>query len=172
MKQMLVVQVDKCVGCKSCEIACAVEHSVSQSLTAAIQESPAPKARVHVMQGDAFAAPLQCRQCEDAACIAVCPTRALQKNTEGPVTLEQDLCIGCMWCVEACPFGVITVDSSGSAVVKCDQCYERAARGMMPACVEACPTRAIEQRELKDIVDGKRNAFMVQIERATQEIAS
>ena len=172
MKQMLVVQVDKCVGCKSCEIACAVEHSASQVLPTAITESPSPQSRVHVMQGASFAAPLQCRQCEDAACVAVCPTRALQKDDEGPVVLERDLCIGCMWCVEACPFGVITVDSSGSAVVKCDQCYARAAQGRMPACVQACPTRAIEQRGLKDVVDGKRNAFMVQIERATQETTS
>ncbi len=172
MKQILVVKAERCLGCKSCEIACAIEHSKSQELVAALGESPAPQSRVRVLQGETFAVPLQCRQCEDAACVASCPTQALRRDHEGPVVLERSRCIGCMWCIEACPFGVITMDRNSGAVVKCDQCYERVAEGKMPACVTACPTSAIACRDLEAVVAEKRHAYLVQIERAVREEAS
>jgi len=166
MKQTLVVKVDRCLGCKSCEIACAVEHSNSRDLFEAVRERPAPQTRVCVVQGETFAAPLQCRQCEDAPCVAICPTHALHRNAEAPVMLDRELCIGCMWCVVACPFGVITLDRSGGAVIKCDQCFERAERGEVPACVEACPSGALELEDLDAVATGKQKAFLVQIERS------
>ena len=171
MKQMLIVKADRCLGCKSCEMACAVEHSEAENLEGAIQAQVKPQSRVRVMQGEGFAIPLQCRQCEDAACIASCPTQALCREEAGPVILDADRCIGCMWCVEACPFGVITMDNYGSGVVKCDQCYERVAQGKTPACVKACPTSAITYQDLKEVVADKRSAYLVRIERAAREEA-
>ena len=83
---MLVVKVDRCLGCKSCELACAVEHSASRDLYEAIHETPGPRARVRVSQGTTFAIPLQCRQCGDAPCVAICPTNALHRaDEESPV---------------------------------------------------------------------------------------
>jgi len=166
MKQMLVVKIDRCLGCKSCEIACAVEHSTSRDLFEAVKELPAPQTRVRVVQGETFAAPLQCRQCEDAPCVAICPTKALHRGAGEPVILDKELCIGCTWCVVACPFGVITLDRRGGAVVKCDQCFARAERGEVPACVEACPSGALEIEELEAVAAGKQQAFLVQIERS------
>jgi carbon-monoxide dehydrogenase iron sulfur subunit len=172
MKQMLVVRIERCLGCKTCELACAVEHSASRELEKAARETPAPQSRVHVMQGSGFAAPLQCRQCEDASCVAACPTGALLRHgQEEPVLLDRDRCIGCMWCVEACPFGVIAMDNGNGAVVKCDQCFERAQRGEPPVCVEACPTNALECQRLDAVVAEKRDAYLVRIERAAQEAA-
>lgn len=163
---MIVVRVDRCLACKSCEMACAVEHSASRDLQQAIRETPSPKARVSVEQGAGFVVPLQCRQCEEAPCVEICPTRALDRaDKNSPVVLNHDLCIGCKWCILACPFGVITLDSRNRMVIKCDQCFERVERGETPACVAACPTAALEFKALEEILAEKRQATLVQIER-------
>jgi len=166
MKGMLVVRAHRCLGCKACEIACAVEHSNSKNLYEAIHESPSPSPRVDVAVGETFVAPLQCRQCEDAPCITICPTNALRRaDKESPVVIEQDLCIGCKWCILACPFGVITLDDKSNTIIKCDQCFDRLQRGELPACACACPTGALEFKTLDEILAGKREAFLVHIER-------
>lgn len=168
MKSLLVVKVDRCLGCKSCELACAVEHSESKNLFAAIGERPVPRTRLSVAQGDGFAVPLQCRHCQDAPCIEICPTKALHRADEdSPVVIEHDLCIGCNWCVLACPFGVISVDSEGRTITKCDQCFERVERGELPACVSACPSGALEFKRVDEVVKDKRQAYLLQIERGT-----
>mgnify|MGYP001572376780 CR=1 FL=1 len=165
MKGILVVKAHRCMGCKSCEIGCAVEHSRSRNLYEAIAEYPRPSSRVSVKSGEGFAVPLQCRQCENAPCVAVCPTRALyRKNEDSPVAIDQDLCIGCKWCVLACPFGVITLDDKSHTIVKCDQCMERLERGQLPACVVSCPTGALEFKCMEDVIAEKREAFLLQIE--------
>ena len=165
MKGILLVKAPRCLGCKSCEIACAVEHSKSGNLYEAINEYPAPSSRVSVEKGEGFVVPLQCRQCEDAPCVAVCPTKALcREGDQSPVIIDQDLCIGCKWCVISCPFGVITLDEKARTIVKCDQCFERVGRGELPVCVMSCPTGALEYRSIDDLVQEKREAFLVQIE--------
>ena len=155
MKGMIVVRVDRCLGCNSCQVACAVEHSASKNLLGAIGESPAPRARVRVEPGPGFAVPLQCRHCEDAPCVLVCPTEAIYRPDESsPVLIDADRCIGCRFCIVACPFGVIEPSRDGKAMVKCDLCVQRAAEGLQPACVAGCPVRAIK---LEDVVDFLRD---------------
>lgn len=164
MKGMIIVDVDKCNACKSCEIACAVEHSVSKDLYQAIHEDPRPRSRVSVQKGISFSVPLQCRQCANAPCIALCPTKALYREDEmGPVLLDEEKCIGCDWCVLACPFGVIRMDEGRKVIVKCDQCFERVQRGELPACVEACPTGALTYRKLEEIRLARRDGYLVEI---------
>lgn len=166
MKKMIVVSVDKCLGCRSCEMACAVEHSASKHLWEAIRESPTPRARVSVEQGAGFVVPLQCRQCEDAPCVEICPTAALYRaDKDSPVVIDHERCIGCKWCIIACPFGVISLDSENRTVIKCDQCFEQVERGELPACVSACPTGALALRALEEVLVEKRRASLVQIER-------
>lgn len=165
MNGVLVIHVGRCTACKTCELACAVEHSESKNLYGAIAETPAPCARVSVEKGDGFTAPLQCRQCEDAPCITVCPTQALQRlDLDSPVMIDHGLCIGCKNCVLACPFGVIRMDNQSHAIVKCDQCAERLGRGELPACVSACPTAALEYRNLDQVAADKRRAYLVTME--------
>ena len=145
MPRVITTDVDKCMGCHSCEIACAVEHSESQNLLEAIKQTPIPRPRVAVMAASDMAVPLQCRHCEDAPCVAICPTGALQKpDPEGPVTIDQEMCIGCKSCIIVCPFGVISMSAEGHAIIKCDMCIDRLAEGRQPACVEACPTGAMQ----------------------------
>jgi len=166
VKSLLVVKVDRCLGCKSCELACAVEHSESKDLLQAMQEETTPRSRLRVEQGDGYAVPLQCRHCEDAPCVAICPSGALYRESpESPVVVNHALCIGCDWCVLACPFGVISFDEAGRKITKCDRCFERVEAGEMPACVTACPTGAIEFKTQDEVVADKRKASLVQIER-------
>ena len=163
MKGNIVVNIPKCVGCHSCEIACAVEHSLSKSLYTAIHESPRPQKRVNVECYGNSNLPLQCRHCEDAPCVRVCPTNALYKeNMEEVVFVEQNRCIGCKWCVLACPFGVITLSPEDKAVIKCDLCNERAREGEQPACVEGCPTGALEVSTVEETARTKRREFLVE----------
>ncbi|MBO8175553.1 MAG: 4Fe-4S binding protein [Thermococcus sp.] len=143
----------KCMGCRSCEIACAVEHSTSKTLFGAIFERPTPKPRLKVVVADFFNVPLRCQHCEDAPCMKVCPTGAIKKSEEGFVILNANKCIGCLMCVMACPFGHPKYEPEYKVVLKCDSCIERVREGREPACVEACPTKALKFGTLEEILD-------------------
>ncbi|MDO8303685.1 MAG: 4Fe-4S dicluster domain-containing protein [Sedimentisphaerales bacterium] len=157
MDKTIVVNVKKCLACKSCEIACAVEHSKSKTLNRAIVESPLPQKRVRVESAGAGGIPIQCRHCEKPLCAEVCPTGAISRIEEqGPVVVEQHLCVGCKLCMVVCPFGVLELSSEGRAVVKCDMCAERLKKGEQPACVEACPTKAVKLISLKKETKSRR----------------
>lgn len=169
MKGIITVKVDRCLGCKSCEIACAVERSASKVLAEAIHEQPAPEIGISVEKGTTFVTPLQCRQCEDAPCMAVCPSHALHRaDTQSPVVIDGSLCVGCQLCVLACPFGVIRMDEDTHAIVKCDQCSRRLKAGNVPACVESCLTGALEFKNMKELLDEKREAYLLAIERSAE----
>lgn len=156
MKKVIYIDVEKCLGCRSCELECAVAHSAAKSLLGALREEPRPRPRVQVETAEGFIVPLQCRHCEDAPCVAVCPSGALKKlGPEQPVIFQEERCIGCMTCVVACPFGLIRPDRDRS-VLKCDFCIERQEEGLEPACVSACPTGAIQVRSLDEVAQEAR----------------
>ena len=170
MKKMLVVFTEKCLGCRSCELACAVEHSGSGDLIKALEEDPLPQYRVRVETAAGLTIPLQCRHCEDAPCVAVCPTRALEKpDPDSPVILKEELCIGCKWCILVCPFGVIKIRRDGKGIIKCDFCQRRMEEGKQPACVEACPTGALTFVEIEKIGKQKRKEFLVTLARSENQ---
>ncbi|MCK5113276.1 MAG: 4Fe-4S binding protein [Phycisphaerae bacterium] len=156
MTKIIVVDEDRCLGCKQCMIECAMEHSDAETLAEAIRNGEL-QSRVHVESVGEFGVPIQCRHCEDAPCMEVCPTNAItREGPADPVLLDQDKCIGCKFCLMACPFGVITLARSGKAVVKCDMCIERAKNGEPPACVVGCPTKAMQLVELDEALSEKR----------------
>ena len=149
MAKIIVVNQERCLGCKSCVIACAMAHTEAKTLAEAVHSASPPKPRVHVEPLEEGAIPLQCRHCEDAPCIAACPTEAIHRFSEdGPVVLDGDRCIGCRFCMIVCPFGVIGMSPDGKAMTKCDLCIERTEGGQEPACVAACPTRGLEFVEM------------------------
>lgn len=133
----IFVRLDRCVGCHSCELACAVEHSESKSLFGAMTETPAPRKRLYIEEQKV---PLLCRHCEDAPCVRVCRTGALlQDELTRLVTQDTDRCIGCWMCVMVCPYGVVGRLQERRVAVKCDRCPDRES----PACTAACPTGAL-----------------------------
>jgi carbon-monoxide dehydrogenase iron sulfur subunit len=141
---LVKVNVERCVACRRCVLACAVAHSKSKDLILAMREVPAPRPRVKLHQVRGAAVPTECRHCEAAACVLACPTGAMHKTCAGgPVLVDDLLCIGCRNCVLSCPYGVPEAHLRGEQITKCDLCYERLAVGQIPACVEACPTEAL-----------------------------
>jgi len=153
----IMVNIEKCLACKSCEIACALVHSKSKVLEEAITEAPNPQRMVTVEASGEFAVPIQCRHCEDAPCVEICPTGAIsQEAGEGPVVIDEELCIGCKLCILICPFGVLKIGSTKRAIIKCDMCTERLQDGQEPACVEACPTKALKLVSLDELANLRR----------------
>jgi len=136
----IFVKTDRCVGCLSCKIACAVEHSKSKTLFGAISEHPVPKSRVYVQWVEPDGkVPLVCRHCEDAPCMYACISGAISRNENGVVLTDTDKCIGCWTCVMVCPYGVIGRHLEEHKAHRCDRCTDRE----IPACVSACPTGAL-----------------------------
>lgn len=143
MKKVLT-EVSKCLGCHSCENACAAVHSEAGSFLGAVLAGEKPRAAVRVLVGaDGAKLPLRCQHCASPACTDVCPTGAMQKDAEtGAVWCDTELCVGCFLCVDACPFGAIV--ALEDRPFKCDLCRGREGG---PACAEACPTGALSFAE-------------------------
>ncbi len=161
MKGMIVIQADKCLGCKSCELACSVEHSESKELLTAIHETPTPAFRVEVSEGKKF---VICLHCKNARCIDACEPKALyREDLDSPVRVDNELCSGCKSCITACPFKAIKFDDKTDTIIKCDQCFERLERDELPACVTACPTSAMEFKPFDEESETKRKPFLVQV---------
>jgi len=157
MAKTIVVNIEKCLACKSCELACALVHSKSKVLEDAVAESPKPQRMVAVEPAGEYGVPIQCRHCEAAPCIEICPTGAIRRQSQGgPIVVLQDMCIGCKLCMLICPFGVLRIGAEGRAIIKCDMCTERLEAGQEPACVEACPTKALKLVLLDDLTKSKR----------------
>ncbi len=165
MKGIILVDPKRCLACKSCELQCALEHAKSDSLKEAIYEQPLPQARVQVEQAAEVAIPLQCRHCEDAPCVEICPSKATHREgPEDPVLIKDELCVGCKWCILVCPFGVIRMGREGKAVTKCDLCFERLKEKEMPACVQACPTGALQFKTMIEIGE-KKTEYLIRFKK-------
>ena len=142
----LFVRPELCTGCKTCEIACAIEHSRSKTLLGAMLESPPPHPRLYVVtpnEGE-FKMPMTCRHCDPAPCIAACIPKAMHRSADDTVTNVggQHECIACSMCIMMCPFGMIGRGRAPDGKVmalKCDLCPDRD----VPACAASCPTGAI-----------------------------
>jgi formate dehydrogenase iron-sulfur subunit len=133
-----------CVGCRQCEEACAKRWGLAYTDQIAKQErTSAAKLTTIRTVGESFSRKM-CMGCADPACASACPVKALEKTTLGPVIYHEDKCIGCRYCMTACPFQVPSYEwnSRTPLVRKCDNCYERQIAGKPTACTEACPTGA------------------------------
>ena len=129
-----------CVACGLCEVHCKVEHSKSKDIVRAFKrEHPTPIARTILEQTGPRSFSVQCRHCEDAACLKACPMGALYRDEQGCVQLREEKCVGCWMCIMVCPFGGIRRDGEKVQMAKCDLCGDRD----IPACVEACPNGAL-----------------------------
>jgi Fe-S-cluster-containing dehydrogenase component len=139
-KISLIFDKRNCMGCHACEVACKQEHGlgVGPRLVQVLEESP-----------DYI--PIYCHHCAKAPCRDVCPVEAIARNEQGIVLIDNDLCIGCRECLEACPFGAMQFDDRLEVAVKCDLCLHRLAENKQPACISVCPTACISLGGKKSI---------------------
>jgi carbon-monoxide dehydrogenase iron sulfur subunit len=148
MSKHITVDIERCLGCHTCELACAIAHSQSQDIVAMMLAGENPGYRIHVEHYGPRSIPLSCQHCEEAACELSCPTGAVRRLAPGkPVLVDEQRCIGCSMCVQACPFGVMAMKPGGKVSLKCDLCIARLAQGLEPACASACPTGALHLEE-------------------------
>lgn len=160
------VHPERCLGCKQCETACAVAHSTTQNIFLAVFEKPLPKPRIHAESGlylnTSF--PNKCRHCNPAPCQMACPTGAVYRPNDMPqvVVVDERKCIACGMCAMLCPFGVITyypsavVPEKVQVAIKCDDCLTRQRQNLLPACVQACKSGALEFGEINAMVKSAR----------------
>jgi Fe-S-cluster-containing dehydrogenase component len=158
------IQVDKCIGCGMCVDACKAENDVLRepfffrtwveryeihrdgevtvesigsgtSVPTLEEETEAQRVR-------SFFVPKLCNHCDNPPCVQVCPVGATFKTQDGVILVDSDYCIGCRYCIQACPYGARYLDPRTKTADKCTFCYHRITQDLLPACVEVCPTQA------------------------------
>jgi len=157
------VDVDKCIGCGRCADACKAENNVPRDShhfrtwveRYVIREDgetdvDSPNGGIEGFperggEGGAlrtFFVPKLCNHCANPPCVQVCPVGATFTTEDGVVLVDEDWCIGCRYCIQACPYGARFLHPTRHTAEKCTFCYHRLVQGLMPACVEVCPTGA------------------------------
>ncbi len=152
----VLVRGDICIGCRSCEIACMQQHLGDNHGDPSSRPLAVPRVKVECGILDRASCPVDdsirgargnlpktivilCQHCDEPECVGACVAGALTKDADGAVSYHQELCIGCMVCITACPYQAIFQDQAGKAVVKCDLCAGKE----IPSCVEACKVEAL-----------------------------
>jgi Fe-S-cluster-containing dehydrogenase component len=157
------IEVDKCIGCGRCVAACKAENDVPAEpfyfrtwveryvIDAEGEvEVDSPEGGIHGFSAKdedgsvlrAFFVPKLCNQCDNPPCVQVCPVGATFKTEDGVILVDSDYCIGCRYCIQACPYGARYLDPRTQTADKCTFCYHRIKQGLQPVCVEVCPTQA------------------------------
>ncbi|HOV78566.1 MAG TPA: 4Fe-4S dicluster domain-containing protein [Bacillota bacterium] len=164
MPKGVLVDVSRCIGCRSCQTACKNYYDLPATLPATKESWNNPpelsatdwtRVSYHMIKKDGRVqwrfVKNQCMHCNEPACESACFTHAFLKTENGPVVykptdLNKDYCVGCRYCMIACPFNVpkFEWDKTFPYVRKCKFCFERLNQGLKPACVSACPTEAIK----------------------------
>lgn len=158
MNKILVVQPEKCTGCRTCELICSFTH---------VGEFNPGRSRISVFNFEkaGFSSPIVCQQCSTAACMQVCPVRAISRDyTTGAMVVDHDKCLVCKLCTIACPLGATSYDYAGDAVLKCDLC------GGDPACVKLCPSGAISYQDAGVASLARRKAYAARFKDVFEEV--
>lgn len=142
MAKQLMIKPEKCLGCRTCELVCSMNHyGVFNPRQGNVSVFSYEEAMVSI--------PVMCMQCEDACCLNVCPVGAISRDPNGTVLMNHDKCIGCKMCMNACPLGNITFNRLAKEVHKCDLCDGD------PYCAKYCPTGAITFEDPDETLDRK-----------------
>jgi len=142
-----VLEADSCIGCHACTVACKSEHDVplgvNRTWVKYVETGSFPNTN------RAFTV-MRCNQCDDAPCMKICPTHALYRTDNGVVDFDDDNCIGCKSCMNACPYDALYINPETNTAHKCNFCNHRLEQGLEPSCVVVCPTQAIVVGDLDD----------------------
>lgn len=163
MVEHIKVVPDKCKACRRCEVACIAAHH-DMSFKEAMKHRDAYVSRVQVVKAEGLKTTVRCHQCDPAPCCNICPTNALQQDEDGRIVMHEEKCVACEMCINACPYGTISLDqlrqepvrendeelpacvlSNRQVAVRCDMCHAwRLENGKkITACMEACPVGAL-----------------------------
>lgn len=143
----MVVDVRKCMGCHTCTVACKTENDVPPGVwrtwVRIIEKGTYPNVTRSFL-------PVFCNQCENPICLQNCPVMATWQREDGIVMVDPHRCIGCKYCIASCPYDVRHVDPYRKIVRKCHFCYHRLDAGLLPSCVQSCPSNALTIGNLND----------------------
>lgn len=166
MEYAVLVDPDKCIGCRGCQVACKRwNNKVAEKTKFSNEWTNPPKLSYNTYTHIKFKLDYnqangdttwtffnwRCMQCHDPACKEACPVNAITKYEEGPVVIDVDRCIGCKFCIPACPFDVPKFNTTTGKVDKCTMCFDRVPH-KEPACVQTCPTGALVFGERETII--------------------
>jgi anaerobic dimethyl sulfoxide reductase subunit B (iron-sulfur subunit) len=149
-----------CTACKACMIACKDKNNLPVGMNwRKVYEygggtwgpDPANPTLLVANNVYAYSVSIACMHCQSPLCVEACPAGAMTKNADGIVLVDADKCIGCRYCEWACPYGAPQFDETAGVMTKCNFCQDLQAQGQNPACVDACPMRALEFGELADL---------------------
>jgi Fe-S-cluster-containing dehydrogenase component/formate-dependent nitrite reductase membrane component NrfD len=147
MRYGFVIDQHRCIGCHACTVACKEEHNIAVGVNRTwvkyVEKGSYPDTRRHF-------AVLRCNHCDDAPCIEICPTVALFRRPDGIVDFDNERCIGCKSCMQACPYDALYIDPDRNTAAKCNFDASRVEMGYKPACEVVCPTQAILSGDLDD----------------------
>ncbi len=139
MTKVLAIDYEKCTGCRLCELVCSVKHE-------GVSNPARSRIKIVKWEQEGIFIPTVCYQCEEAPCIAVCPTNARFYDEEwGRTIIDYDQCLGCKACIVVCPFGATKFDPVAKKVITCDLCDGD------PECVKFCETKAVRYVEDSEI---------------------
>lgn len=163
----VLVDTTVCIGCRKCEWACQGAHDIEQKDFDTYQHDDTfnkdrrPSAQNLTVVNKYFendnpiTAKLQCMHCDHPACVSACIVGAFSKQENGSVIWDTDKCIGCRYCMVACPFQVPSFEYNKALnpkITKCDFCFDRTKEGKLPACVEICPVEALTYGKREDLI--------------------
>ena len=165
MNYKFLIDPDRCLGCSACEAACKegydLEIGIRRRKVVEIEHGSFPNVKRRYFS-------MACFHCDDAPCMRVCRMNAIYKREDGIVLVNKNLCVGCGYCLYACPFGEPQFKGSGvfgtkGKMDKCTLCYDRLEKGLLPLCVQTCIGEAIivgDIEELLKIKEKRANAII------------
>ena len=140
-----------CTGCKACQIACKDKHDLPLGVTwrRVVEYGGGTwqhDEKNHTVTHNVFTyyTSISCNHCENPVCVQVCPTTAMTRREDGTVYVDDNKCVGCRYCEWACPYSAPQFNAATGHMSKCDLCYDYRSTGQDPACVSACPSRALD----------------------------